>query len=234
MELIQLHIMDPFLLKEIKMYVSEISEGFHGGVNGHHQGRVVTSIRLSGCNLACSYCDTAHTQDPKHGRDMNVPDIVAAATNFGHKHICLTGGEPLLHKTEVLDLLSYLWHLGYKISVETNGTIDITPFFRYVESFVIDYKMGMLHECTKRILSAYCNLREKDVIKFVVKDEEEAMQAFFIKEHLESNSTSGKAIFAFSPIEPNLSAKRLAELLLQNKVRNSVISLQIHKVFDLK
>jgi len=122
------------------MFVAELFESFHGETNGHHQGRVVTFIRLSGCNLKCPYCDTKETWDQLYGENVSPAEILDMVKNFGHKHICITGGEPLMHKEEVLELLHVLWWEGYKISVETNGTIDITPFHRYVESFVVTYQ----------------------------------------------------------------------------------------------
>ena len=221
------------------MFIAEIFESFHGEVNGHHQGRIVTFIRLSGCNLKCPYCDTKETWDPLYGENLSLFQILNKLKQLGHKHICLTGGEPLLYKIAVRDLLHLLWGMGYHISVETNGTIDITPFFRYVESFVIDYKMYIIPSHEQRVKSNYYNLRSSDVIKFVVKDKADAIQAFYIKRELELESISNLSdadgpIYAFSPIMPGLSAKELANLLIKEKVYNSVLSLQIHKIIGLK
>lgn len=216
------------------MFIAEIFESFHGEVNGHHQGRIVTFIRISGCNLKCPYCDTKETWDHLYGENISPLIILNKVRDIGHKHICLTGGEPLLHKSEVLDLLNVLWSEGYKISVETNGTIDITPFFKYVESFVIDYKMNLVPDSVKRITSNYQRLRNTDVIKFVIKDKEEAIQAFYIKKTLEPIFDSSRVVFAFSPVMPGLPAKELAILLINHKVHNSVLSLQIHKIIGLK
>jgi 7-carboxy-7-deazaguanine synthase len=52
------------------LQIAEIFESIHGEINGHHQGRVCTFIRTSGCNLKCPYCDTPNTQDPKYGTDL--------------------------------------------------------------------------------------------------------------------------------------------------------------------
>ena len=111
------------------MFVADIFESFHGEVNGHHQGRLVTFIRLSGCNLRCPYCDTKETWDQLYGECLSPLQILDRVKKFGNSHICLTGGEPLIgDKSVLVDLLHILSENGFKISVETNGTISITPF----------------------------------------------------------------------------------------------------------
>jgi len=213
------------------MKVAEIFESFNGECNGHHQGRLVTFIRLSGCNLKCPYCDTAHTQDKNYGTDMNIDRIINNVEQFGNDYICLTGGEPLLRTKPVLELLKTLWERDYHISVETNGTIDITPFFRYVESFVIDYKLEITPIRERLFIQNYRNLRKTDVIKFVVSSYGEVMRAFEFNSGLVKDS---KAIIAYSPVAPEVTPATLASLLIKHKVRNAVLSLQIHKIVGFK
>lgn len=217
------------------MFVNEIFESFHGEINGHHQGRIVTFIRLSGCNLKCTYCDTKETWDPLSGRNISPLTVLNEVRELGHKHICLTGGEPLLYKNDVLELLHLLWYEGYYISVETNGTIDISPFFRYVDSFIIDYKIHLVPSGVKRITTNFNRLRSTDIVKFVVESKEDAIQSFFVKEQLESLfPEKTNPICAFSPIMPKFTHSGLAKLLITHKVRNAVLSLQIHKIIGLK
>lgn len=211
----------------MKMNVAEIFESIHGECNGHHQGRLVTFIRLSGCNLKCSYCDTPETQDFGFGKEMLIIDIVKAVRDLGNEYICITGGEPLV-RDYVDFLLHQLWEEGFHISLETNGTIDISPYFRYVESFIVDFKFEYSN---RMIRSNYEKLRSTDVIKFVVK-EQDFFTAIGVKMGIEEAGTN--VIFAFSPVSDSLDAADLANLLITNQVRNAVLSLQIHKMLDLK
>lgn len=214
------------------MKVAEIFPSIHGEVNGHHQGRMCTFVRFSGCNCKCWYCDTAHTQNPNYGTEMSVMQIIHRVQEIGNKYICLTGGEPLLQKIEVEKLLYWLWQNKFSVSVETNGTIDITPFYRYVDSFVIDYKVGVSnYRC---YINNFLNLREKDVVKFVVNEltlmdaikQYHLVESFYLKNHI-------KPIFAFSPIiSENFSAKDLYNSLKSQGFHNVLISLQIHKIAD--
>lgn len=211
------------------MKIAEIFDSIHGEVNGHHQGRMCTFIRISGCLTNCWYCDTKHTQDPNYGIEMSHTQIIQRVKNLNNKYICITGGEPLLNKNEVSLLLQSLWARNYKISVETNGSIPIDPFYEYVDSFIIDYKIGV--EKYQSVLSNYYSLRSQDVIKFVVEEStiKKAIQMYslFARNY---EHQSEQPIFAFSPIlSKTFTANHLYSILRENNIHNVVVSLQIHK-----
>jgi 7-carboxy-7-deazaguanine synthase len=214
------------------MKIAEIFASIHGEINGHTQGRMVTFIRISGCSLQCPWCDTAHTQDPNYGTEMSVMQILSRAKELKNKYICITGGEPLLNKKNALELIEWLWKEKFHISIETNGTVDITPFYRYVESFVIDYKVGIKNFKSKMVLTNYLSLGKKDVIKFVVnKDtiQESIEQYRFLKSFYLNNSW--EPTFAFSPIiSKDFTAKYLYNYLRNSDIHDVVISVQLHKL----
>lgn len=218
------------------MKIAEIFPSIHGEINGHHQGRMCTFIRISGCNLQppCWYCDTAHTQDSNYGTELSTLQIIRRIKDCQNKYVCLTGGEPLLNKPKVLDLLYWLWKEKFSISVETNGTIDITPFFRYVDSFIIDHKVGVKNYNIS--FNNFFNLREKDVIKFVVNEKtiQEAVDKYnFYQECYNDNFI--KPIFAFSPImSENFSAKDLYNFLYEREINDVIISIQVHKLINFQ
>lgn len=211
------------------LQVAEIFSSIHGEVNGHHQGRMVTFIRLSGCNLSCFYCDTKHTQDINYGKLMSVSKIIENVNKEENTHVCITGGEPLLQDISIL--LEVLYTEGYKVSIETNGSIDITPYFEYDVSFVIDYKcLSSGHDIDMKF-SNYTRLRKNDVIKFVIANENDIAVSKNFLEVL-NEETQCNAIIAFSPLTNLITSRTLYNLIRKYKIKNAVLSVQIHKLIE--
>lgn len=208
------------------MRVAEIFSSIHGECNGHLQGRVVSFIRLSGCNLRCYYCDTEETQSKEYGKEISILEICCEIDRLGNRHVCITGGEPLLSPS-ISELLHELWYKGYKISVETNGTISITPYFRYVDSFVVDFKSQSTGYSNRMRFENYIHLRKSDVIKFVVANEEDVSAAKSYMDRIERYGTN--ATYALSPVYDQLKEDELYELIRKYGINNAVLSLQIHK-----
>ncbi len=123
------------------MNVTEIFTSIDGEVNHFGQGVMTTFIRLAGCNLACSYCDTPKAHHA--GKQMTIPTILLNVIELGCRKITITGGEPLLQAEETLPLIDILTTEGYDVSIETNGTLYIPlSYIRYENvSWVVDYKL---------------------------------------------------------------------------------------------
>lgn len=111
-----------------RMYkVNEIFYSLQG--EGYWTGTPMVFVRLSGCNLQCPWCDTAH----QSGTMMSADEIVAAvnrANTGGTTRVCITGGEPLLQLDKAL--VNALNRAGYLIHVETNGTRRLPAFVTWV------------------------------------------------------------------------------------------------------
>lgn len=102
------------------MKVNQVFYSLQG--EGKWTGLPNVFIRVTGCNLRCSYCDTKYAYE--HGKKMSVEDIVNKIKKFSCKHICITGGEPLL-QDETYDLLDIILKKDYMVCLETNGSISI-------------------------------------------------------------------------------------------------------------
>ncbi len=101
--------------------VNELFDSLQG--EGRLAGVPSTFVRTSGCNLRCWFCDSYHTSwEPTHAW-LSIEDVHAAVADYGHDHVVVTGGEPLMHE-ETTTLLERLADAGYHTTVETNGTID--------------------------------------------------------------------------------------------------------------
>jgi len=123
--------------------INEIFQSIQG--ESTWAGRVQTFVRLFGCNLKCSYCDTPYAQgdDKTEVKLIPLEEIVENVNSFGEpKSVCITGGEPLIQQPNVVQLIDQLNARGYVISIETNGTIDIPDvLFEYPNvKIVMDVK----------------------------------------------------------------------------------------------
>ncbi len=137
------------------------------------QGEALTAgwptvfVRLTGCPLRCGYCDTAYAFSG--GRRMTLDAIVAAVQDYGVRHVCVTGGEPLAQKA-CPALLTRLASLDYEVSLETSGAVDIAPVDSRV-STVMDLKTPGSGEADRNRWENLERLKSRDQIKFVICDE---------------------------------------------------------------
>ena len=117
------------------MKVIEIFDSIDG--EGIRTGQCATFIRLAGCNLRCSYCDTVYSlfgeETPCEYTEMTVDEIISKV-NMTYKRVTLTGGEPLVH-TDSAELVLKLTEIGCDVNIETNGAVDIVDFLGKVPKF---------------------------------------------------------------------------------------------------
>ncbi len=157
----------------IKLPMVEIFETVEG--EGTRAGFPTVFVRLFGCNLRCTWCDTKYSYPPAEAEFvMSVDEIVSKATCFGAKHLCLTGGEPLLYGDKSAALIEALAGTGrYEdIHIETNGAIELEPFIRRITSpnvrYIMDYKLPDSGEEDKMATANFALLRKQDELKFVI------------------------------------------------------------------
>jgi len=205
------------------MEICEIFYSIQG--EGVWMGYPTVFVRVSGCNLRCRYCDTTYAYGP--GEVMSIDDVMERVDGFGVRYVCVTGGEPLLQEDTVL-LVDRLLKRGYKVSLETNGSIDIKSLverFKDFSTFTVscDIKCPSSGMHDKMRLENVGYLREVDQLKFVVKDKEDYRYA---KKVVEKGKPS--CVVLFQPVWGE-DPKQLAAWLLKDKL-DARLSLQIHKV----
>jgi len=118
------------------MKISEIFYSIEG--EGIEIGRPEIFVRLSGCNLRCVWCDTKYAWE--NGKDMSVEEVIEKVKKYPCKNVSITGGEPLLQRKELLELVRKLKELGYWIQINTNGTIYDEEIFRLADLISMDCK----------------------------------------------------------------------------------------------
>ena len=217
----------------LKLNINEIFASINGEVNKWSQGSPTVFVRLQGCNLdpPCSYCDTNYAQSTGDYNPMTIKHLLIEIESFGIKRVTITGGEPLLQKN-IYELIRNLLSRDYQVSVETNGSIEINKdWFNWKNlSWVVDYKSEFE---TKMNFENYYELNYQDWIKFVIQDKSSFSNAVQVKNRLQQNGCCTN--FAFSPADadPVLSGN-IVQWLIENKIDDVILNLQIHKIIQVK
>jgi len=178
-------------------------------------------IRLAGCPLRCSYCDTQFAYE--QGERESVAAILEAVAQFQSTYVTLTGGEPLA-QDESLVLLKSLCDAGYNTSLETGGMLDVSKVDPRVVK-VIDLKTPDSNECESNRYENIDYLQQHDQIKFVICSEEDYNWA---KEQLEEWRLAECCEILFSPCHGRQDATELAEWILRDHLPVR-FQLQLHK-----
>ena len=155
------------------MKVCEIFKSIEG--EGLRTGQAAVFIRLHGCNLRCSYCDSMYAVEGGDYTQMDVAQVLDAVNAYrresGVKCVTLTGGEPLIHES-VGELLAKFSDAGFEVNVETNGTLPCK--WRYANLFyTMDWKCGSSGMSGKMKMDNIATLGKNDVLKFVVGSEDD-------------------------------------------------------------
>jgi 7-carboxy-7-deazaguanine synthase len=179
-------------------------------------------IRLTGCPLRCTYCDTAYAFTG--GQSMSLADILRQVAAYAPRYVTVTGGEPLAQKNSLL-FLKALCDAGYQVSLETSGALDISEVDARVMR-VVDIKTPASGEAARNRWESVALLTMHDEIKFVLCDEKDYHWA---KQIIRQYHLDEKCPVLFSPAHGALNATQLAEWILRDQlpVRMQV---QLHKL----
>jgi 7-carboxy-7-deazaguanine synthase len=179
-------------------------------------------VRLTGCDLRCSWCDTPYAFH--EGRKMSVEDVVTAVEGYGCPLVEITGGEPLLQEG-VYDLMDRLLAAGHTVMLETGGhrPIDRVPA-RVVK--IVDIKCPGSGEASHNEWGNLDRLAPHDEIKFVLADRADYEFARDVVERRQLASTA--AAILFSPVHGALDPKMLSEWVIADRLPVRV-QLQLHK-----
>lgn len=220
------------------MKVVELFKSIEG--EGIRTGYVCTFVRLFGCNCKCVYCDSLYAIEGKYSNDypdMTIQEIVDKCKEFKTPYVTLTGGEPLLQK-DIHKLILSLILNGFYVNIETNGAVDIDMYRQIVCQnvlidnwdklfFTIDYK-SISSGCNKKMIpqNFTSNLRDNDVVKFVVGTQEDMED---MRRMVEIIRTYSKCQIFVSPIFGMIEPKDIVEYLKNNDMFDVRCQLQIHK-----
>jgi len=200
-----------------------ITEIFHS-IQGESNtvGYPTVFVRLTGCPMRCSYCDTAYAFNG--GTKMALEDILRKVDDLVIKHVVVTGGEPLA-QPECHDLLRELCDRGYSVSLETGGAMDISNVDKRVY-VVLDIKTPASNEERNNTYENLQYIKPSDCLKFVICDEDD--YRWSVKFVEDSDLTNVCDVF-FSPSADQLSATDLADWIVRDRLPVR-LQVQLHKI----
>jgi len=202
--------------------VNEIFYSIQG--ESTYTGRPCVFVRLTGCNLRCSYCDTQSAYEK--GEEMAIARIMDLVESYRCPLVEVTGGEPLIQK-ETPVLVQRLIERGYEVLIETNGSQDISQVDdRCVK--IVDVKCPASGEHTQNDLKNLHRLSDHDEIKFVISNREDYDFAARILKSMDSGPFRNNPVH-FSPVSGRLGSRTLAQWLLEDHL-DVRLHLQLHKI----
>ncbi len=210
-------------MKKIK--VVEIFSSIEG--EGSLVGYPVTFIRLEGCNLRCTWCDTKYSYDTGNYLELSLEEILSKVKEFKNKRVCITGGEPLFN--DGFDILfKTLLKEGFFVIVETNGTL----FRQSIGNMYLNFNSKIHIVCSPKPFSDYKVDKKLEnyisEIKLIVDDflTEEIVEKFLDFPIILQPEGNKKEFFN--------KAIKIQKSILEKKDKEIRIIPQIHKIFDLK
>ncbi len=209
----------PMRSKQDTLRVNEIFYSIQG--ESSLAGRPCVFIRLTYCNLRCTYCDTSYAFF--EGNDMSIGEIITKVKSFDTRLVEITGGEPLIQK-KVHELIGVLCDEGFEVLIETGGHMDIGLVDDRVKR-IIDIKCPSSGESGKVYWNNLGLLRQSDEVKFVIGDGNDYEWA---KAVVAENRLSEKCTVLFSPVFDKMNYCELAERILNDQLPVR-FQLQMHK-----
>ena len=200
----------------------EVSEIFHS-IQGEssRSGQPCVFIRLTGCNLRCTYCDTSYAYE--QGRFMEIPEIVERVRRLRCDLVEVTGGEPLI-QAETPSLICGLLDAGHTVLLETNGSLDIGVVDpRCIR--IMDIKCPSSGMAGQNDLRNLKKLGVQDELKFVIGSRED----YEFAKDLLSTLPAARCKINFSPVFGSLAPQSLAEWILEDHLPVR-LNLQLHKI----
>ena len=212
--------MDTGTATAVRLRITEIFASVQG--ESSRVGLPTVFVRLTGCPLRCTWCDTAYAFTGGSSRALD--DILAEVARHGLRHVCVTGGEPLAQKG-CLALLSALCDAGHDVSLETSGALDIADVDARVAR-IMDLKAPGSGEVDKNRYENIALLRANDEVKIVLAD---AADYDWARAQIATHALDRRCSVLLSPVAGELDPVELAEWVVRDRLPVR-FQLQLHKI----
>ena len=210
-------------MPDLKIKLNELFHSIQG--ESTLAGLPTVFVRFQECNLFCGYCDTPRARVAGPGHAVDAETLVAMIENRGCRHVCLTGGEPLLQRDAVVLLARRLIGQGLTVSLETNGSLPLAglpPGLRRV----MDLKTPGSGMAGRNLAENLDQLGDGDELKCVITSREDFLWA--VERVREANLPQSVAVH-FSPAGGVLEAAVLAGWILETGLPLR-LQLQLHRL----
>ena len=212
--------MDTGTAAAVRLRITEIFASVQG--ESSRVGLPTVFVRLTGCPLRCTWCDTAYAFTG--GSTRTLDDILAEVARHGLRHVCVTGGEPLAQKG-CLALLTALCDAGYDVSLETSGALDIAEVDARVAR-IVDLKAPGSGEVDKNRYQNIPLLRASDEVKIVLAD---AADYDWARAQIATHGLDRRCSVLLSPVAGALDPAELADWVVRDRLPVR-FQLQLHKI----
>ena len=203
----------------MKIKINEIYYSIQG--ESSFSGLPCIFIRLTYCNLRCSYCDTEYAF--YDGKDMSISEIIKKTNSFNCDLVEITGGEPLL-QNGCIELIKELQKINKKVLIETGGSLPINNIPKKTH-IILDLKCPSSKMENKNLWSNIKFLRTRDEVKFVIGDLTDYKWA---KKVINKYNLNKKCSLLFSPLYNKIESKTIAEWILKDNL-DVRFQIQLHK-----
>ncbi len=204
----------------MSLRITEIFYSLQGESNT--VGYPTVFVRLTGCPMRCSYCDTAYAFHG--GKKVEITEILNEVKQYRVKHVTVTGGEPLA-QPECHTLMTALCDAGYRVSLETGGAMSINEVDQRVY-VVLDIKTPASNEEPNNRYENLDFIKPSDCFKFVICNKEDYEWS---KQFVADRSLSDKCDVFFSPSADQQSPTELADWIVKDQL-SVRMQIQLHKL----
>lgn len=213
------------------MAVFDVVETFVS-INGEgtHAGQLAVFVRFAGCNLRCSFCDTAWANEPDVPcTHMTSEQLCEAVQQTGVHNVTLTGGEPLLRNGMPALLQQLAQDEKRYIEIETNGSVPLEPFTGISPSisFTMDYKLPGSGMEAQMCTDNFALLSKQDTVKFVAGSQADLERA---REVIRQYDLTSRCHVYFSPVFGRIEPVDIVAFMRENVLNDVTLQLQMHKI----
>jgi len=204
------------------MIINEIFLSVQG--EGLNSGIPTIFIRTTGCNLRCKWCDTKYSYF--EGKEMTLENIFKECKKYYAKHICITGGEPLVQRDEIVKLVNLLIKEKFNVQLQTNGSMNISNLPKGLE-VIMDVKCPSSSMEDKTIYENFKFIKSNDSVVFVISDVNDYN---FSKKIIKKYGLEKRVNVLIQPVfEKSNFGEEIVKRILQDKL-NVRFGIQLHKI----